>query len=302
MMYGVILFKCQIIISVINYFSFSFLLISLFAYSFGFSQSEIISELIIVDTTTYNGKSIYVFNDKSWEYSENYNVEYYYETVRDNLGCVIFDKDVLMNINWNENKTFSNQYNLAKANDTILINISGYVPPEGRISSHFKFRWGRWHKGTDYALAVGTPIKASFDGVVRYSKYNMGGYGELIIIRHYNGLETYYAHLSSRLVKSGDIVSAGEVIGYSGNTGHSTAPHLHYEVRILDNAINPELLKTEENILAIHSSLFIANSKIGKPILLKDIFNIKEANSKGEYTRSVVNINRTRKRQTSSNY
>lgn len=99
MMRGVIIFNYQVIISVINHLAFSFLLINLFAYSFGFSQSEIISELIIVDTTTYNGKIIYVFNDKSWEYSENYNVEYYYETVRDNLGCVIFDKDVLMNIN-----------------------------------------------------------------------------------------------------------------------------------------------------------------------------------------------------------
>lgn len=266
------------------------------------SQSPIIYELEIVDTTTYNGDKIYIFNDKSWEYSKDYNIEYHYETVRDEHGCILFDKDVLMNTNWNENKTFSNQYNLALAEDSILINISGYHPPHGTISSSFKFRWGKWHKGTDYSFSVGTPIKSAFDGVVRYSKSNYGGYGELIIIRHYNGLETYYAHLSTRSVKSGDKVTAGSIIGYSGNTGHSTGPHLHYEVRILDNAIDPELITTDNNSLKIHAGLFITNNGIGKSLKLKEVFNIKESNDNGNHVTKEVTIIRSRKRQTSTNF
>lgn len=286
----------------INYFSFSILLISLFAYSFGFSQSEIISELIIVDTTTYNGKSIYVFNDKSWEFADEYNITYHYETVRDSLGCVLFDKEQLMSINWNENKTFSNQFNLSLAEDSIKINISEYVPPVvGKPSSNFKIRWGKWHKGIDYALPIGSEVKAAFDGVVRYSKYNYGGYGELMILRHYNGLETYYAHLSKRMFKSGDIVKAGEVIALSGNTGHSTGPHLHFEIRILDNAFDPGVITPGSKKILIHKGLFYANSAVGKKCSLHEAFNILESDINGFNVKSEISVNRRRVRNTGSN-
>ena len=96
------------------------------------------------------------------------------------------------------------------------------------------------HKGIDIGLPVGEPIFATFEGKVRYARYNSGGYGYLVILRHPNGLETYYGHLCKLNVEVNDYVVAGQVIGYGGNTGRSRGPHLHYEVRYADLTFDPE--------------------------------------------------------------
>ena len=113
------------------------------------------------------------------------------------------------------------------------------TPEYARPSSHFGPRRRRFHYGLDLAMPTGEPIYAAFDGVVRFSKYN-SSYGNLIVIRHDNGLETYYAHLSKRHVTPGTRVKAGEEIGLCGNTGRSRGSHLHFEIRYKGNAINPE--------------------------------------------------------------
>ena len=108
-----------------------------------------------------------------------------------------------------------------------------------RPTSHFGPRRRRFHYGLDLAQPTGEPIYAAFDGVVRISKRNKS-YGHLVIIHHANGLETYYAHMSKRLVQVGDQVKSGDMIGLCGNTGRSLGSHLHFEVRYMGNAINPE--------------------------------------------------------------
>ncbi|MBR1767042.1 MAG: peptidoglycan DD-metalloendopeptidase family protein [Bacteroidales bacterium] len=113
------------------------------------------------------------------------------------------------------------------------------TPLSARPSSHFGPRWRRWHYGLDLALPTGEPIYAAFDGVVRISKLNRS-YGNLVIIHHANGLETYYAHMSKRNVVAGQHVKSGDIIGLCGNTGRSRGSHLHFEVRYMGNALNPE--------------------------------------------------------------
>lgn len=113
------------------------------------------------------------------------------------------------------------------------------TPEHARMSSHFGARRRRWHYGVDLAMPTGEPIYAAFDGIVRISKWN-NSYGNLIVIRHFNGLETYYAHLSQRDVEHGDTVRAGSVIGLCGNTGRSYGSHLHFEIRYMGKAMNPE--------------------------------------------------------------
>jgi murein DD-endopeptidase MepM/ murein hydrolase activator NlpD len=108
------------------------------------------------------------------------------------------------------------------------------------VNSEFGFRHSRWHYGTDLDLSVGDPVYAAFDGIVRINKYDGRGYGNYIMLRHYNGLETLYGHLSESYVTVGTLVKAGDKIGLGGNTGRSSGPHLHYEVRYEGNAINPE--------------------------------------------------------------
>ena len=102
-------------------------------------------------------------------------------------------------------------------------------------------RRGRRHQGVDLPLKVGDPIRAAFTGKVRISKY-WGAYGNVVVIRHENGIETFYAHLSQRLVEQDQWVNAGDVIGYGGSTGRSTGPHLHFETRYKGFAFDPQWL------------------------------------------------------------
>lgn len=126
------------------------------------------------------------------------------------------------------------------------IDLSGFVMPvDGHyVTSKFGYRrrFGRMHFGIDLDLNTGDPVKSTFDGRVRVVDYDPPGYGHYIIVRHPNGLETVYGHLSKTSVQVGDIVRAGDIIGLGGSTGHSTGSHLHYETRFMGIAINPEAL------------------------------------------------------------
>jgi murein DD-endopeptidase MepM/ murein hydrolase activator NlpD len=107
-----------------------------------------------------------------------------------------------------------------------------------RYTSGFGMRWGRMHKGTDFAAPHGTPIYSTADGVVIHAGW-LSGYGRLVKIKHAFGVETRYAHLSKITVSEGQRVSRGQRIGDMGNTGRSTGTHLHYEVRVGGKAVNP---------------------------------------------------------------
>lgn len=114
--------------------------------------------------------------------------------------------------------------------------------PSRVITSNFGSRWGRQHKGLDIKVYIGDSIRAAFSGKVRIVRYEGGGYGKYIVIRHNNGLETIYGHLSAQLVSENQEVRAGEVIGLGGNTGRSTGSHLHFETRLCGVALNPALM------------------------------------------------------------
>ena len=111
-------------------------------------------------------------------------------------------------------------------------------PLNGTLSSPFGYRWGRLHAGIDIAVPEGTPIRAAKAGNVALAQY-YGGYGNYTCVDHGGGQSTCYGHQSSFAVSSGDSVEQGEVIGYSGNTGSSTGPHLHFEVRINGTPVDP---------------------------------------------------------------
>ncbi len=119
---------------------------------------------------------------------------------------------------------------------------TGERPMRGYTTSKFGFRRYRFHYGTDIKVQIGDSIHASWDGQVRIVGWDPKGYGYYVVIRHPNGFETVYGHLSRPLFDEGEPIFAGEVLGLGGNTGRSTGSHLHYEIRYLGNAINPELL------------------------------------------------------------
>ena len=113
-------------------------------------------------------------------------------------------------------------------------------PCDGVVVSGFGMRWGRMHEGIDIGCAYGAPNRAAAAGTVIYSGW-LGGYGNLVVVDHGNGLSTAYAHASSLLVGVGQSVSQGETVSLVGSTGNSSGPHLHFEVRVNGQAVDPLL-------------------------------------------------------------
>ena len=140
----------------------------------------------------------------------------------------------------------------------LVENECDYVHPcPGPITSDFGWRRYRMHKGVVIDLVTGDSVVAAFDGVVRIAKYNYGGFGHYVVIRHYNGLETLYGHLSKRMVVPNQTVKAGEVIGLGGSTGRSTGSHLHFETLYRGTQINPNSIISFKDHSLKHDSIHL---------------------------------------------
>lgn len=141
---------------------------------------------------------------------------------------------------------YAHKYENVVMPDSLLIDLTGFCMPteSTKITDIFGYRprRRRMHYGLDVKVERGDTIRAAFDGKVRYVSYQRRGYGYYVVIRHPNGLETLYAHLTKRLVEENEVVRAGTPIGLGGNTGRSTGAHLHFETRLLGKALNPALM------------------------------------------------------------
>ena len=163
-----------------------------------------------------------MLNDKSDDLMENHPAD-----------------DIYNNI-WTRDKLNPYKISLDSLPDTVRIDCRNFfIPVPGIVASDFGPRRYRYHFGTDLRLNVGDTVIAAFSGKVRIIDYEARGYGHYVVLRHDNGLETVYAHLSQVLVVHNQAIKAGQIIALGGNTGHSTGPHLHFETRYLGNALNP---------------------------------------------------------------
>ena len=179
--------------------------------------------------------------------------------------ALIFPAENLYGENW-ENKWVDPARTAEVAYpDSCEIDVSSFVMPIdilSHVTSPYGPRWRRMHNGIDLKVYVGDTVRSSFEGKVRIKEYERRGYGHYVVIRHPNGLETIYAHLSKPLVEENTIVRAGDPIGIGGNTGRSTGSHLHFEVRFLGKPINPAELFDFENAVPHKDSYTLRNIKI----------------------------------------
>lgn len=185
----------------------------------GMAQQNIFSLIPKKDTTNIYQEML---NDPSDDLMENHPAD-----------------DIYNNI-WTRSKLNPYKISVDSLPDSVWIDCSRFsIPSRGYVTSQFGPRRYRYHYGIDLKVNVGDSIVCAFDGKVRIIDYEGRGYGNYIVVRHDNGLETVYAHLSAVLVTHDQRVKSGELIAFGGNTGHSTGPHLHFETRYLGNAINP---------------------------------------------------------------
>jgi hypothetical protein len=220
-----------------------------------------------IDTFYTEHGTVLLYPDRSWVYLE----DIYFDGIMNSSlhDFIQQDSGYHYKTYWKTDVAITcNQNNVGTMNDTIWMCVldtthSDFcIPFDGRITSGFGYRHGRNHNGVDIDLEEGDTVRAAFDGKVRYARYHENGFGNLIIIRHYNGLETYYAHCSKLLVAPNQEVKAGDIIGLGGNTGHSYGAHLHFEIRFYDVPIDPELVfnfqhKDVHDNLLVHRGVFV---------------------------------------------
>ena len=235
---------------------------------------------------TIYGKMI-VYSNKTWSFL-NKSVFDGVMNPRINRIMTLEQETPFSKQSWNNDVCFTTKNNdLSLLKDTVWLCLTedsnkGFkIPVPGVTTSRYGIRNGKNHNGIDLSLKTGDTVSAAWSGKVRYAKYNDGGFGNLVIIRHYNGLETFYAHLSKLLVFPDQDVIAGETIGLGGTTGHSSGPHLHFEVRFYDDPINPEEMidfankKLKIENLFVHKSLFKSGAKPSEYFDDKDVERIE---------------------------
>ena len=155
---------------------------------------------------------------------------------------------------------------LKNAPDTFMVDLENFtMPADGHMTSNFGRRGSRrYHYGIDIKAQTGDTIYAAFDGKIRVKQFERRGYGYYLVIRHVNGLETVYGHLSKFLVEENDFVRSGQAIGLAGNTGRSFGSHLHFETRFLGKPINPNFIIDFDNKVTHRDEYLVTNSSYRK--------------------------------------
>ncbi|MDD2412416.1 MAG: peptidoglycan DD-metalloendopeptidase family protein [Bacteroidales bacterium] len=230
-------------------FSLSFLVLLLFNFS-AYAQIEPEELILDEDSLLLLGKT----DDDTIQIDEIEDVVEVIEVDLNNLPSAhIYDS-------WNTEHIRVNRTNSRDLKDTILVLLEGdrnfVFPYKGKVISTFGPRGRRNHSGIDIKLNNGDPVVAAFDGVVRVAR-NYSGYGKLVVVRHYNGLETVYAHLSKISVKLNQEVKAGDLLGLGGRTGRATTEHLHFETRYKGEVFHPCHILDFDHHCLVSDTLFL---------------------------------------------
>lgn len=219
----------------------------------------------IIDTIETAKGTAVLYRNFTWEYLQDEPVMMSRED----------DSTGLFTAQWINDQIFAYRQKPDSVRDTVILLTTSEriftLPVYGKLFRGFTYS----HKGLDIKLDKGDSIRAAFDGVVRYAKYNRGGFGNLVIIRHYNGLETYYGHLSKITVNVNEVVKSGDHIALGGSSGRSRGPHLHFEVRYKDIPVDPLRMIDFENQKLIANTFpvvkrvfypndFVANAQVIK--------------------------------------
>jgi LysM repeat protein len=206
----------------------------------------------------------------------------------DSMAAYLLSENELFKEFWNNEMTFSyDDFDPAVLPEIIEIPlISGdekfVLTWYGGLTSSYGPRWGRMHHGLDLHLRTGDTVVSAFDGIVRFAGYNKSGFGNCVVVRHLNGLETLYGHLSKISVVPNQFLKAGELLGLGGSTGRSSGPHLHFETRYKDYSFDPLLIIDRQSNGLKSDKLVISK----KTLLKKRYASDKSLNKKSDDDKS----------------
>lgn len=237
-------------------------LILFYLFSLGLNAQESISSDFDLPYNTYSAEAVAVDTlpllKSVMPLSQKFSIE--------DTFLLYIHSDTLFRYAWQQDSIHIRRYDFTEKPDTTILILYDFDntfcfahPFPGRITSQFGFRRGRYHYGVDINLNTGDSVFSAFDGVVRVSRYNRS-YGHVVVVRHFNGLETLYAHFSRRLVDVGDYVRAGDVLGLGGNTGRSFGSHLHFEIRYFGEPLNPNDIIDFNNFTLITDTLHLSKA------------------------------------------
>ena len=223
-----------------------------------------------LDTIETELGKVVLYSNKTWSFLQ---ISTFDGIMNPRINQLMLAQDPSFRHPWSNDVCFTSRNDMSKLKDTLWLCVNDesdqnfHMPAPGLVTSRYGPRNGRNHNGIDVDLETGDTVYATWSGKVRYAKYNDGGFGNLVIIRHPNGLETLYAHLSKFLVYPDQDIVAGEPIALGGNTGHSYGSHLHFEIRFYDAPMNPEEIidftnkDVKNENLFVHKGLFRPGAK-----------------------------------------
>jgi len=202
---------------------------------------KVITKLLICMIFVFGIVSTINAQNNQLAYVKNMETKTYLD-LRYDSHHMIHPAEDIYDLSWDNN--IAHAYKSVNLPDNFTINLKDFAMPlrnTSMVTSNFGYRvrFKRNHNGIDIQLHTGDTIYATFSGKVRIVKYDKNGYGKYVVIRHYNGLETIYGHMSKQLVYTNQYIKVGKPIGLGGSTGRSTGPHLHLETRFLGLPIDP---------------------------------------------------------------
>lgn len=250
--------KCLIAISI--------LLTAVFQHSLLFAYEPDTSKTIIDTLPPAGGVILEESRQDGIHYVSSIN--FFHDSVYSNYP------DTLPFPEWNTKDIHCRKFDFSESKDSLYIvltdSLGKYTHPiKNKVVSEFDTRKYRFHYGVDIDLNTGDTILCSFNGKVRISTYSKT-YGHVVVVRHDNGLETIYAHLSKRFVEKDSTLYSGEIIGLGGNTGRSYGSHLHYEIRYFDEAMNPRDVIDFENFQLLNDTLCISQCNFAYREIIKE--------------------------------
>jgi len=189
---------------------------------------------------------------------------------QDSLVSLVLKNDSMFNSSWCTNCVFESSVSKLPFSKELIIILDKenyYFNQWGSLTYGYGPRWGRMHRGLDLPLTTGDTIYSTFNGIVRYAQYNDGGYGNCVVVRNFNGIETLYAHMSKILVKPGELVYSKDVLGLGGSTGRSSGPHLHFETRYKGKSFDPLKIFDKKTFEIKSDTLIIQKKDITDPII-----------------------------------